>query len=83
MMDAGFWWGVGVGMAAEFAGLLVLGRVLHTGRLSSVTVHEHGRTTRHTARRRPERTADGIRRSGENSIVSTGENVHAVIRREM
>lgn len=73
----------GLGALSMFFGLYALSFVMHprSGRESSVTVHHPGgRTSVKTATRRPKKTADGVNRSGENSVEAVGENVHAVVR---
>lgn len=75
--------GILVGSLGTFALLLAMSYVRPSGRVSSVTViDEQGRKTVQTAVRKPQRTGgrDG-HRDGENSIVATGENVHAVIQK--
>jgi hypothetical protein len=84
MIEMGFWWGVGVGMAAEFIGLLILGRVLTRRHTSSVTIHENGQTrvVKAPPKARQPRVKNGVRVS-PNDVVGAGENVQAVIRREV
>jgi hypothetical protein len=76
--------GLIVGMIVEFIGLLVAGRMMDKRRASSVTVHENGQTSvvKAPPKSRQPRVKNGVR-VGPNDVVGAGENVQAVIRRDV